>query len=345
MKRNTRLILALVVVLLAIAVAVPLACELRRSPTAPGTTTTPSAGATTTTSRPSTTEPETVSTTATTVPGPVRTAADLQALIDAAEPGDTVLAPPGTYQIPAGAPLLLRSGVTYDFRSAALVVEPNAQTHYFGVLAQGVSDFKLMLGTLQGDRKAHSGEDGEWGHALGILGCSDFTVQGGTISDAWGDGIYLGADGATQNTNGTLSYLTVYGNRRNNISVISLVGGELDSLTLLFASGSPPQAGLDIEPNAGARARDIVISDVYALGNVGDQIVVSRASIGSDDEAVPQGITFQRCLAQGMGSSEGYGFYMNGEGVTLTDCWAANNPKGSFRADTTATVNGGDLRK
>lgn len=93
-------------------------------------------------------------------------------------------------------------------------------------------------------------EPAEWRHALSIRGCRDVLIEGLTLSESGGDGIYLGvgADGAT-NRDITIREVVCDGNNRQGISVITAENLLIENCVFRNTQGTAPEAGIDFEPN------------------------------------------------------------------------------------------------
>ena len=85
-------------------------------------------------------------------------------------------------------------------------------------------------------------------HVLNFRGCRNVAIEGLTIAEAGGDGIYVG-HGNEPCRNFVLRNVTCASNRRQAISVISVDGLLIDHCTFKDTSGTPPAAGIDLEPN------------------------------------------------------------------------------------------------
>ena len=90
-------------------------------------------------------------------------------------------------------------------------------------------------------------------HALNFYGCRDILIEGLTIAESGGDGIYLG-QGSGPCRNFVLRDVTCTGNRRQAVSVISVDGLLVERCTFKDTSGTPPAAGIDFEPNKGSQS-------------------------------------------------------------------------------------------
>ena len=97
----------------------------------------------------------------------------------------------------------------------------------------------------------------EWRNVLSILGATNFTMDGGTLADSGGDGVMVaGAShgrspaGLNYSQSITLRDLIVTRAWRNGLSVISAKGLVVQNCTFQQTSGTNPQFGIDLEPDA-----------------------------------------------------------------------------------------------
>ena len=137
--------------------------------------------------------------------------------------------------------------------------------------------------TIIGDKSAHTGTTGEWGFGIAIYGANNITVRNCKISNCWGDGIYVGRYGTDTNNPHDIKICgnVVDGCRRNNVSVVSCERILIDGNSLLNASGTSPQGGIDIEPdhNTTDLIDDAVISNNIVKDNAGYGINVAYTDI------------------------------------------------------------------
>jgi hypothetical protein len=93
-------------------------------------------------------------------------------------------------------------------------------------------------------------ERAEWRHCLSIRGCTQVKVYGLTLAESGGDGIYLGTgnQGAT-NKGIHIKDVVCERNYRQGISVITAEDLLIEDTVLRDTAGTPPQAGIDFEPN------------------------------------------------------------------------------------------------
>lgn len=148
--------------------------------------------------------------------------------------------------------LLLKSNSNVVFRkNSALVLKPTNRRNFFMMGIHDAENVKVYFPVITGDRKAHLGNDGEWGMGLSIRGASNVTVINPVISSCWGDGIYIGQSTATKKIpfNITINNAVLDNNRRNGISIIAVNQLKLIRPVVSNTNGTPPMSGIDVEPN------------------------------------------------------------------------------------------------
>lgn len=181
--------------------------------------------------------------------------------------------------------LINESGLTIHSNSklyfpsgSKLFLRPSNNGHYEMLRIHNVSNVILYYPVVVGDRKNHSGTDGEWGMGLSISDSKNILIQKPRIDDCWGDGIYLG-----QNSNPNINIQIVKpflnNNRRNGISIISVNGLKIYQPVISNTNGTSPMAGIDFEPNSNNDIIDSILIDkpitfnnyfhgiLFALGN------------------------------------------------------------------------------
>lgn len=135
----------------------------------------------------------------------------------------------------------------------------------------------------------------EWRMGLAIRGCNDVTVEGLTVCDSGGDGIYV--DGGSRqkfSRNVTLRKVTCENNYRQGVSVISVDGLMIVDSQFNNTWGTPPSAGIDIEPDSpDHRLKSIVVRNCDFIDNYGDGIEVFLAHQTKESE--PVSILFDDC--------------------------------------------------
>lgn len=150
-------------------------------------------------------------------------------------------------------------------------VTPNSEDLYGAFFIKDVSNVRFSGGQIVGDRHAHTGTTGTWGHAFHIMGSSDVVIENTILSDFWGDGIEIYAGTVNdQCSDVTIHNVICDGNRRQGLSVISCQGLKISSCTFRNTGGTggaEPMAGIDMEPTEGFSVYGVSITDCYFYGN------------------------------------------------------------------------------
>jgi hypothetical protein len=145
-------------------------------------------------------------------------------------------------------------------------------------------------------------EKAEWRHALSLVGCSNVKVFGLTLRDSGGDGLYVGTT-KSQNYCRDIHVqgVTCDGNHRQGISVISAVDLLIEDCKLRNTGGTPPSAGIDLEPNAPEeRLVNCVIRNCVAENNAGGGFFVYLRPLGAQSPNVS--VRFEDCVVRGSGA-------------------------------------------
>jgi parallel beta-helix repeat protein len=124
---------------------------------------------------------------------------------------------------------------------------------------------------------------GEWRHCLDIENASNVTISGISCNDSGGDGLYL-----ANSTNVTVEDCIFNNNRRQGSSITGGVN-HVYYLRDYFTntSGTAPQSGIDIEPNAPSGfLLDINIDNCYTNGNAGDGLMISPWMMNSTSQPI-----------------------------------------------------------
>jgi polygalacturonase len=198
--------------------------------------------------------------------------------------GGTVRVRAGRYRIDPVRSVRLRDGTHLDMAAdAVLEAIPNDRERGYVLLARQVSDVRITGGRIVGDRDRHRGNRGEWGHGIQLRGASGVTIRGIRIERCWGDGICIGG------ARGPGGRTDVIPTRDVSIADVHCIGNRRQGLTIgrsrrvrvvnsIFAgtAGTAPQAGIDVEPDPGDFARDVVIEHCTVRGNRGPGIQLYR---------------------------------------------------------------------
>ena len=229
--------------------------------------------------------------------------------------GGTITVPAGTYMIDAVRSINLRSYVRLQLASGAtLAALPNSAQRYSIIKASRVSNVEISGGSIVGDRARHIGTSGEWGMGINILASSNVNVHDLTVSDCWGDGLYIGAIGsagnATPSTDVTVSNVVSNNNRRQGLSFGPVNRAFVYKSTFSNTNGTKPEHGIDIEPQVQGPSQNIRIESSIMSGNRGNGLEMS------DNVS---GVVLKSSTLKG---NNGFGVLIGG---TSSNAWLAAN--------------------
>lgn len=208
-----------------------------------------------------------------------------QSAVDALpDEGGTLNVPAGTYLIDPMRSIRLRSRMHLSLAAdATLQAVPNAAPRAYVLLGERIQDLEISGGRIIGERDAHLGAAGEWGHGIRLRGCQRVTVRDMRISRCWGDGISAGGfvSGGKWSQPGrdlVLAGVQCEGNRRQGLTLGSHRGVHVSNCRFDGNGGTAPGAGIDIEPDADV-ARDVVIENCQMNGNRGAGIQLYKRCV------------------------------------------------------------------
>ena len=135
----------------------------------------------------------------------------------------------------------------------------------------------------------------EWRMTLSLRGVHKALVEGLTIRDSGGDGIYIdGGGGRDHSRDITIRDVVCDNHYRQGISVISVVGLAVEDSEFANTWGTPPSAGVDIEPDrSDQKAQEIVFRNCLFRDNYGAGIQVYLRF--NEPDAQDVSILFDRC--------------------------------------------------
>lgn len=196
--------------------------------------------------------------------------------------------------------LRIRSGVTLDLNGAELRALPSIESKGAVVQAYRAHGWRIVgPGRISGERSAHRGRGGEWGHGIAIFGSNDWSVGSDLeIAGCWGDGLYAGyapGQAGSYCSGFTIENVEISDCRRNGISIVGGRSGIIRSVHIHDIDGTSPMAGIDLEPDLIAHSnRDILIDKAriervqvgvgVALAN--ERVRITRSSIEAGNSGI-----------------------------------------------------------
>ena len=178
-----------------------------------------------------------------------------------------VTIPDGAYHIDVIKSVFLKSNIHLQLSPNAVVKAiPTSLSGVYAIFKiHNVTNTKISGGKLVGERYSHLGNSGEWGMGIDIRGATKFEINNITITDCWGDAIYI----AGKSKNGSILNVICDNNRRQGVSVVSVDGLAIKNSLFKNTKGAAPQAGVDIEPNKNDVVKNVSIENCTFLNNAG----------------------------------------------------------------------------
>ncbi|GAA4087082.1 hypothetical protein GCM10022392_05070 [Mucilaginibacter panaciglaebae] len=170
--------------------------------------------------------------------------------------------------------LVVGSNKTLTFLAGSkLIVKPSSNGNYNIIDIVNASNVTLNSPVIVGDRYVHLGTSGEWGMGIGIYGSSKVTVNNATITNCWGDGITVEPKKGVSSSAISINNAYCNYNRRNGMSITSVIGMTVESSYFGHTNGVLPCAGIDIEPNSSTdELQQVTISNTRTEYNTGTGI-------------------------------------------------------------------------
>ena len=191
--------------------------------------------------------------------------------------GATINIPDGTYLVNPLTKISMRSNVKLHLSNNAVLKSMAVSSGSYNIINMWqVSNVEIKGGKIVGDRWIHNGTTGEWGFGISMFGCKNVYIADISISNCWGDGIYIGS-AVNSNVpsvmycdNVLIERVTIDKSRRDNISVISAKNLTIKNCILTNANGNRPEAGLNFEPNyPNEYMQNVVIENLITSDNAG----------------------------------------------------------------------------
>jgi Endopolygalacturonase len=188
--------------------------------------------------------------------------------------GGTVYIPDGIYLVNPDTSIHMKNGITLRLsENATLKAKPSANGSYAIIEIYNNSDVSICGGSIVGERYTHLGITGDSGRGIEVWDSSNITIKDISISDCWGDGIYLGTNFENgYNSNIDIERFICSNNRRHGIAVISAKNLTIEDGVCCYTNGasSDTRSGLDLEPNYDTQIlQNISIENLQTIDNGG----------------------------------------------------------------------------
>lgn len=213
---------------------------------------------------------------------PLRLASNQELIL---EKGVVLAAKRGEYRTKNDSVLVARDIENLNIRGDGATIRMQKEDYITGLVFKDLG-FNRAFGQY---------DKAEWRTCLSIRGCKNVRVEGLTLRDSGGDGVYVdGAKKGRWSSNIHLKNLDCDNNYRQGISVISVDGLVVEDCKFRNTWGTPPAAGIDIEPDSPTqRLKNITIRNCQLIDNYGDGIEIHLGRLNQQSE--PVSIVVENC--------------------------------------------------
>ena len=149
------------------------------------------------------------------------------------------------------------------------------------------------------DGKGRDYRRGEWRHTLSVSGSRNVFIEGLTLEESGGDGIYISSQTPEKTSRDVVIRDCVCDrNHRQGISVISAENLLVENCVFKNTKGTAPEDGVDFEPNnPGDRFINCVFRNCVSENNAGNGFELALSQ--SRNTTTPCSIRFENCRTVG----------------------------------------------
>ena len=195
--------------------------------------------------------------------------------------------PPGTGMISNWTPPSGLTVIGAGPGATTVKMHPSATgSHVRTIDVSNTSDVTFQDLTIDGNMPAFSAVTTEQKHGIVAKNVKNLHFRDAVIANCKGDGLYVGK-GAGHSTGVSAYRLRCLANYRNNLTIADLTDGKFIDCDFKNASGTAPQAGVDIEPNDNTYAvSDIRFTNCSMSGNAQYGVAITSFSGGEPQEGI-----------------------------------------------------------
>ncbi len=239
-------------------------------------------------------------------------------------------------------PIKLRSGLELVFEPGVVVLAKKGafrgkgDSMFTAVDAADITvrGYGATLRMRKKDYQREPYDKAEWRMTLDFMGCRRVRVEGVRLESSGGDGIYLGATAKLGYcADVVIRDVVCDDHHRQGISVISAVNLLIENCVLSNTGGTPPQAGIDFEPNhAREKLVNCVMRRCVMAGNRGAGVLVYLKNLSRESD--PVSLRVEDCYIRG-GADVGIGVgAVKDDGpkgqIAFVNCTIENTAKGGI---------------
>jgi len=179
--------------------------------------------------------------------------------------------------------LKIKSNSHICFQNKSKVITKSNSLEFFATIwLLDVKNVIIDNLVLVGNRDNHYG-GGEWGIGIYIDKSDNISINNPKISNCWGDGIYIGG-GSKPSTRIFINKANIFNNRRNGITITNGENVHIRDSYISNSNGTPPMAGLCIEPNNKNNSiNNINIHNLNTYNNTNYGIVINLNKLLSEE--------------------------------------------------------------
>ena len=172
------------------------------------------------------------------------------AFINSSKVAKNVLVPAGNYYV--GENITLESDTTLEFMENAIATKiPTEESLYRMFDMFRVENVTIKNAKIVGDMSNHLGTSGEYGYPIYIAESENVSILNCDISEAWGDGVYIGlrymSNPQKTTKNITVDNCYLHNNSRNGLTIGTGNNITIKNTKITDTNRVSPQAGIDIE--------------------------------------------------------------------------------------------------
>lgn len=171
--------------------------------------------------------------------------------------------------------------------NSVLKMKPNSLPYYSVLKVFYVNNVFIKSPKIMGERFQHQDIKGEWGFGVHIKGSKNIEIFSLSVSNCWGDGLYIGGDEANTCDNIKIVNAKIETCRRNGISITDGKNIQILNPRISNTYGTAPMAAIDIEPNNNKATIDnIIISNLVSVENQGFGILIVLRELLSKESKI-----------------------------------------------------------
>lgn len=225
--------------------------------------------------------------------------------------GNKILFNSGTYLVDAEISVKAKSNSVIDLNGCTLKAKTNNLEFYQILDVDGVENVVIKNGKIIGDRDTHIGNTGEWGYGIRINASKNVSVSDVYIEKCWGDGIVI----RQLSEEVIIDRCFIKLCRRQGITVSDCSDVIITNNIIQEINGTAPMAGIDVEPNEGGVARNILIKGNMFKNNKGHGL----HAYGGDNTRVVNLVVVDNVVTDTNDCDDGFSL------ASVTNCTVSNN--------------------